>query len=65
MPAPTKSIFSKFRRSLLYLAAVFTVCVSGYIYYGWNFVDSVYMVVITMFGVRDVAFLRPQYNRRS
>jgi voltage-gated potassium channel len=51
MPAPTKSIFSKFRRSLLYLAAVFTVCVSGYIYYGWNFVDSVYMVVITMFGV--------------
>lgn len=51
MPAPNKSIFRKFRRSLLYLAAVFTVCVSGYLFYGWNFLDSVYMVVITMFGV--------------
>src|SRR5271154_4869818 len=51
MHAPPKSIFRKFRRSLLYLAAVFTICVGGYIYYGWNFIDSVYMVVITMFGV--------------
>jgi voltage-gated potassium channel len=51
MPAPPKSIFSKFRRSLLYLAVVFAVCVGGYHIYGWNFVDSIYMVVITMFGV--------------
>ena len=46
MPAPPKSIFSKFRRSLLYLAVVFAVCVGGYHIYGWNFVDSIYMVVI-------------------
>jgi hypothetical protein len=65
MPAPPKSIFRKFRRSLFYLAAVFSICVGGYHLYGWNFVDSIYMVVITMFGVRDVAFLRPQSNRRS
>jgi voltage-gated potassium channel len=51
MPAPTKSIFRKFRRSLLYLAVVFTICVTGYLLYGWNLVDSIYMVVITMFGV--------------
>jgi voltage-gated potassium channel len=51
MPAPTKSIFHKFRRSLLYLAAVFGICVAGYLFYGWNLIDSVYMVVITMFGV--------------
>ena len=51
MAVPGKSIFRKFQRSLLYLAAVFTVCVSGYICYGWNVVDSIYMVVITMFGV--------------
>jgi voltage-gated potassium channel len=51
MPAPPKSIFRKFRRSLLYLAAVFAVCVGGYHLYGWNFLDSIYMVVITMFGV--------------
>ena len=51
MSAPSKSIFRKFRRSLLYLAVVFAVCVGGYHVYGWNLVDSVYMVVITMFGV--------------
>ena len=51
MAAPGKSIFRKFQRSLLYLVVVFAVCVSGYHYYGWNIVDSVYMVVITMFGV--------------
>jgi len=51
MSAPSKSIFKKFWRSLLYLAVVFTVCVGGYHLYGWNFVDSIYMVVITMFGV--------------
>jgi voltage-gated potassium channel len=52
MSAPvTGSIFSKFRRSLLFLAVVFTVSVIGYLIYGWNLLDSVYMVVITMFGV--------------
>ena len=52
MAAPVKGgIFRKFRRSLLYLAAVFCVSVSGYLIYGWNLIDSVYMVVITMFGV--------------
>ncbi|MEO6739971.1 MAG: NAD-binding protein [Chthoniobacteraceae bacterium] len=52
MAAPVKGgIFRKFRRSLLFLAAVFCVAVSGYLIYGWNLVDSIYMVVITMFGV--------------
>ena len=51
MSVPPKSIFRKFRRSLFYLAAVFSVCVAGYIFYGWNLLDSIYMVVITMFGV--------------
>ncbi len=52
MAAPVKGgIFRKFRRSLLYLAAVFCLAVSGYLIYGWNLIDSVYMVVITMFGV--------------
>jgi len=51
MPAPAKNIFSKFRRSLFVLAAVFTVCVTGYHLYGWNLIDSAYMVIITMFSV--------------
>ncbi len=52
MSAPVKGgIFSKFRRSLMYLGAVFLVCVTGYLICGWNLIDSVYMVVITMFGV--------------
>jgi voltage-gated potassium channel len=48
---PRPSIFRKFQRSLIYLAVVFTVCVAGYLFYGWNLIDSVYMVVTTMFGV--------------
>ncbi len=44
-------LFRKLQRSLLYLAAVFVVSVAGYLIYGWNLIDSVYMVVITMFGV--------------
>lgn len=52
MPAPvTGGLFSKLRNSLLYLGAVFAVSVAGYLLYGWNIIDSVYMVVITMFGV--------------
>ena len=52
MPGPVKSgLFRKLERSLLFLAAVFGVSVVGYLLYGWNLIDSVYMVVITMFGV--------------
>ena len=52
MAAPLKGgIFHKFQRSLLYLGVVFSVSVAGYLIYGWNLIDSVYMVVITMFGV--------------
>ncbi len=45
------SLFRKLRGSLLYLGAVFAVSVVGYLIYGWSFIDSIYMVVITMFGV--------------
>jgi voltage-gated potassium channel len=52
MPTPVKGgLFSKLRNSLLYLGAVLVVSVGGYLFYGWNFIDSIYMVVITMFGV--------------
>jgi voltage-gated potassium channel len=52
MSAPVKGgIFRKLKRSLLYMATVFTVSVAGYMIYGWNLIDSVYMVVITFFGV--------------
>jgi voltage-gated potassium channel len=44
-------LFHKLQRSLLYLAGVFVVSVAGYLLFGWNLIDSVYMVVITMFGV--------------
>jgi len=44
-------LFAKLRHSLLYLGAVFAISVAGYLIYGWNLMDSVYMVVITMFGV--------------
>ena len=44
-------IIRKLRRSLLYLLAVFVVSVVGYLTFGWSFIDSVYMVVITMFSV--------------
>ena len=52
MPGPVKSgLFRKLEHSLFFLAAVFSVSVAGYLIYGWNLIDSVYMVVITMFGV--------------
>ncbi|MEP6667570.1 MAG: potassium channel family protein, partial [Chthoniobacter sp.] len=44
-------LFSKLRNSLLYLGAVLVISVAGYLLFGWNLLDSVYMVVITMFGV--------------
>jgi voltage-gated potassium channel len=44
-------IFSKIQRSLLYLLAVFVISTIGYLTFGWSLIDSVYMVVITMFGV--------------
>jgi Ion channel len=52
MPVPGKfGIIRKLRRSLLYLVAVFVVSVLGYLSFGWSLIDSVYMVVITMFSV--------------
>jgi voltage-gated potassium channel len=52
MPVPVNfEIFRKIQRSLLYLLAVFVVSVVGYLTFGWSLIDSVYMVVITMFGV--------------
>ncbi|MDB6172569.1 MAG: Voltage-gated potassium channel [Chthoniobacteraceae bacterium] len=47
----TGGLFTKLRKSLLYLGAVFSVSVIGYLLYGWSLIDSVYMVVITLFGV--------------
>jgi len=44
-------IFQKLQRSLLYLLAVFVISVVGFLTFGWTLIDSVYMVVITMFGV--------------
>jgi voltage-gated potassium channel len=52
MAKPSRfGIFSKLQRSLLYLLAVFVVSTIGYLTFGWSLIDSVYMVVITMFGV--------------
>jgi voltage-gated potassium channel len=51
MSAVKGGIFRKLQRSLLYMATVFSVSVAGYMIYGWNLIDSVYMVVITFFGV--------------
>jgi voltage-gated potassium channel len=52
MPIPVNfGIFRKLQRSLLYLLAVFVISVLGYLAFGWSLIDSVYMVVITMFGV--------------
>ena len=45
------SVLRKLRRSLLYLLGVFLVSVVGYLTFGWSLIDSVYMVVITMFSV--------------
>jgi voltage-gated potassium channel len=46
------SLFRKLRGSLLYLAAVSTAAVLGYcLWFGWPLMDSIYMVVITVFGV--------------
>jgi voltage-gated potassium channel len=52
MPAPIRfGIFRKLQRSLFYLLAVFIISVVGFLTFGWSLIDSVYMVVITMFGV--------------
>jgi voltage-gated potassium channel len=52
MPVPINfGIFRKLQRSLLYLLAVFVISVIGFLTFGWSLIDSVYMVVITMFGV--------------
>jgi voltage-gated potassium channel len=44
-------LFQKLRSSLLYLGAVFAACTIGYLCFGWSLLDSIYMVIITMFGV--------------
>ncbi len=44
-------LFSKLRNSLLYMGSMFCICVTGYLLFGWSLIDSVYMVVITFFGV--------------
>src|ERR1700722_1021822 len=52
MPVPINFvIFRKLQRSLLYLLAVFFVSTVGFLTFGWSLIDSIYMVVITMFGV--------------
>ena len=51
-------IFRKFQRSLIYLAAIFCVCVAGYRAFGWPLIDAIYMVVGTMFGV-GIGEVRP------
>lgn len=42
---------ARIRRGLLVLAAIVGFAVAGYMIAGWSFLDSVYMVVITVFGV--------------
>jgi voltage-gated potassium channel len=42
---------ARVRRGLLWLAAIVGTAVSGYMIAGWSFLDAVYMVVITVFGV--------------
>src|ERR1700757_3020919 len=44
-------IIRKLQRSFWYLLAVFVISTIGYLTFGWSLIDSVYMVVITMFGV--------------
>jgi voltage-gated potassium channel len=51
MPLKKGGLFHKLQRSLLYMGTMFAVCVTGYVVYGWSFIDSLYMVVITFFGV--------------
>src|SRR3984885_15397061 len=52
MPVPINFvIFRKLQRSRVYLLAVFVTSVIGFLTFGWSLIDSVYMVVITMFGV--------------
>lgn len=51
MAALKRGLFGTLRGSLLYLAGVFLLSITGYMLYGWSFIDSLYMVVITMFSV--------------
>lgn len=45
------SSLSRIRRGLAVLALIVGVAVSGYVAAGWDILDAVYMVVITVFGV--------------
>jgi len=42
---------ARIRRGLLVLAGIVGTAVTGYMLAGWSFLDAVYMVVITVFGV--------------
>jgi len=42
---------TRIRRGLLVLAGIVSVAVCGYVLAGWSWLDAVYMVVITVFGV--------------
>jgi voltage-gated potassium channel len=42
---------ARIRSGLLVLAAIVGTAVAGYMLAGWSFLDAVYMVVITVFGV--------------
>lgn len=47
-----RSLVRKLRASLLYLGSVCLVAILGYcLWFGWPLIDSIYMVVITIFGV--------------
>jgi voltage-gated potassium channel len=47
----TPLALARIRRGLIVLAAIVGTAVAGYMIAGWSFLDAVYMVVITVFGV--------------
>lgn len=49
--AATSVSLVRIRRGAILLAAVVSIAVAGYMAAGWSFIDAVYMVVITIFGV--------------
>jgi voltage-gated potassium channel len=51
MAIKNAGLFNKLRNSLLYLGGFFVISVAGYMLYGWDLLDSIYMVVITIFSV--------------
>ncbi len=51
MPSPDITAFTRMTRGFMVLGAVIVVGVTGYLLTGWSLLDSIYMVVITIFGV--------------